>query len=91
LTWPAGDIDLLERGSSLLLVSTIAPWGLRIKPVVDQITTILTQDDAATSVEYAVLLALIILTAFGAVLDFGTQASTLWGTIKSTLEAVGFF
>ena len=57
----------------------------------DQLTTILTQDEAATSVEYAVLLALIILAAFGAIQTFGVEATTLWGTIKTTLQAVGFF
>ncbi len=91
MTRPVGDIDLLERGPRLLLVSCYRSLDLKIRSAVDQLTTILSQDDAATSVEYAVLLALIVLAAFAAVLDFGTQASTLWGTIENTLDAVGFF
>jgi Flp pilus assembly pilin Flp len=57
----------------------------------DQLTTILSQDDAATSVEYAIMLSLVILAAFGAIQSFGTQLSTLWGGMVSTLQTLGFF
>jgi Flp pilus assembly pilin Flp len=64
---------------------------VRIRPVVDQLTTILPNDDAATSVEYAILLALIILTAFGAIQNFGSQMSALWSGMVNSLQALGFF
>ncbi len=57
----------------------------------DQLTTILSKDDAATSVEYAIMLALIILAAFGAIQNFGSQMSTLWSSMASVLRALGFF
>ncbi len=57
----------------------------------DQLTTILSQDDSATSVEYAVLLALIILAAFGAIQSFGSQLSALWSGMVNSLQALGFF
>jgi Flp pilus assembly pilin Flp len=64
---------------------------VRIRPPVDPLTTILSQDEAATSVEYAIMLALVILTALAAIQSFGTEAGTLWGMIRNTLQAVGFY
>jgi Flp pilus assembly pilin Flp len=58
---------------------------------VDPLTAILSQDDAATSVEYAIMLALIILAAFGAIQSFGSQLSTLWSGMVNSLQALGFF
>ncbi len=82
---------MLERGAGLRLISPYRFLNFRTRPAVDQPTTILTRDEAATSVEYAIMLALIILAAFGAIQNFGSQMSTLWGGMVNTLQALGFF
>jgi Flp pilus assembly pilin Flp len=64
---------------------------VRIRPIVDPLLAILTHDEAATSVEYAVMLALIILAVFGAIQSFGSQLSTLWNGMVNSLQALGFF
>lgn len=47
-------------------------------------------DDGATAVEYAVMLAMILLTAISAVALFGNQAGGMWGGIGTNLSAHGF-
>ncbi|MBN1395465.1 MAG: Flp family type IVb pilin [Pirellulales bacterium] len=42
---------------------------------------------AATSVEYAVMLALILLVAFAAVGLVGSESSTMWGNVASSIES----
>jgi pilus assembly protein Flp/PilA len=48
------------------------------------------QEDAATAVEYAVLLALILVAIIGAIGSVGAQSGGLWGDIDSDLTAAGF-
>ncbi len=50
----------------------------------------LRSDDAATAVEYAVLLALIMLTCIVAIRAFGVGSGSLWGTSHTRLEEHGF-
>jgi len=45
---------------------------------------------AATAVEYAVMLALILMVTVGAIGLVGTQSGGLWGGIDADLDAVGF-
>ena len=52
-----------------------------------RIVRFLTDDDATTAVEYAVMLALILLTIFGSVLAFGGSASSWWGNIDSEIDS----
>lgn len=47
-------------------------------------------EDAATAVEYAVLLALILMAVIGAIGVVGNQTGGLWGGIDSDLEATRF-
>jgi len=47
-------------------------------------------EEAATAVEYAVMLALILLAAIGAIGSFGAETGGLWGGIEGDLEEVGF-
>jgi Flp pilus assembly pilin Flp len=47
-------------------------------------------DTAATAVEYAVLLALILVAVMGAIGAVASQAGGLWGTIKTDLDSNGF-
>lgn len=47
-------------------------------------------DSAATAVEYAVLLALILVAVIGAVATFGSETGGLWGNIDTQLETTQF-
>ena len=51
---------------------------------------IIRDDEAATAVEYAVLLALILAVVVGAIGVFGSEAGGLWGGIDTQLEATEF-
>ena len=51
---------------------------------------ILRSEEGATSVEYAVVLALILIVVMGAIGSFGAQTGGLWGGINTDLEEVGF-
>ncbi len=47
------------------------------------------EDDAATAVEYAVMLGLILLSAFAAISVLGSETSSLWGDIDTDLQGSG--
>jgi Flp pilus assembly pilin Flp len=51
---------------------------------------ILRSEAGATSVEYAVVLALILMAVMGAIGSFGAQTGGLWGGIDTDLQEVGF-
>ncbi len=51
---------------------------------------LLRDEQAATSVEYAVMLAMIIIAIVGAIGSFGNRTGGLWGGIAAQLQAVGF-
>jgi pilus assembly protein Flp/PilA len=53
-------------------------------------TQFLRDERAATAVEYAVMLALIILSIIGTIGVVGANAGGMWGGIKSDLKDVGF-
>lgn len=44
-------------------------------------------EEAATAVEYAVMLALIIGTIFASIASVGTQTQTLWNNISNSVSA----
>jgi len=46
-------------------------------------------EEAATAVEYAVMLALIILTALAAINSFGQQVGTMYGNVDTEMQAHG--
>jgi pilus assembly protein Flp/PilA len=50
----------------------------------------LVADEAATMVEYAVMLALIILAMIGTIGQFGSNTSGLWGNTNTQLNSHGF-
>lgn len=50
----------------------------------------LRDEDAATAVEYAVMLALILLVAIGSISALGAQSGGMWGGIDTDLTAAGF-
>ena len=51
---------------------------------------ILCDEEAATAVEYAVMLAMILLSVISAIGVLGGETGTLWGNIQTDLEAHGF-
>lgn len=50
---------------------------------------LLRDEDAATAVEYAVMLALILLVAIASISALGTQSGGMWGGIDNDLTAAG--
>lgn len=50
----------------------------------------LRDEEAATAVEYAVLLALILISVISAIGTVGSQSGGMWGGIESSLDAAGF-
>jgi pilus assembly protein Flp/PilA len=50
----------------------------------------LRDSDAATAVEYAVMLAMILLAVLGAIGAVGSQAGGWWGGIQGSLNSAGF-
>jgi Flp pilus assembly pilin Flp len=54
-----------------------------------QLWRLFREDEAATAVEYAVLLALILMAVIGAIGAVGGQAGGMWGGIDTDLEASG--
>lgn len=55
------------------------------------LTKILREERAATSVEYAVLLAMILMAVLGGIGTIGSQAGGMWSNIVAQLRAAGFF
>jgi Flp pilus assembly pilin Flp len=51
--------------------------------------TLWRQEDAATAVEYAVMLALIIVAIIGVIGSVGANTGGMWGNIESDLNAAG--
>jgi pilus assembly protein Flp/PilA len=51
---------------------------------------ILRNEQGATSVEYAVVLALILIAVIGAIGSLGAETGGLWGGINTDLEDAGF-
>ena len=47
-------------------------------------------DEAATAVEYAVMLALILMVVFGAVVTLGQTTAQSWSNSNTSLKAVNF-
>ena len=51
---------------------------------------ILRKEEAVTSVEYAVVLALILMAILGAIGSLGSETGGMWGGIQNELEDIGF-
>jgi pilus assembly protein Flp/PilA len=54
------------------------------------VSRFLQDESATTAVEYAVMLALILLACIGAITTFGTGQGSKWSDIDRKLDAVGF-
>lgn len=59
-------------------------------PPMNYVSRFFQDDSAATAVEYAVMLALILLTCIGAITTFGTGQGSKWTVIDNKLDAAGF-
>jgi pilus assembly protein Flp/PilA len=55
-----------------------------------RLLNILRSEEGATSVEYAVLLALILIAIVGAIGSLGSETDGMWGGITNDLTDVGF-
>lgn len=62
----------------------------RKRRVVTQLRSLIREDTGATAVEYAVMLALIILVMIGTIGQFGSETHGLWSGSIDRLEAAGF-
>jgi pilus assembly protein Flp/PilA len=52
---------------------------------------LLRNEDGATAVEYAVMLAMILMAVVGAIGSVGAETGGMWSGIMTRLTAVGFF
>ena len=55
------------------------------------LTRLLVDETAATAVEYAVMLALVLMAVIAAIGTVGSQNGGMWGGIETQLRAAGFF
>jgi len=61
-------------------------WG----SIMINIKNFICGEEAATAVEYAVMLALIIVTCVGGVLLVGQKTEIMWGNVDTELQGHGF-
>lgn len=54
------------------------------------IAELLCSEDGTVAVEYAVMLALILMAMFGTIATIGGQTGGLWGNIQGKLDKAGF-
>ena len=54
------------------------------------IRSFFSEDEAATAVEYAVMLALILVAVVGAIGTVGQESGGMWGGIQTDLNTAGF-
>lgn len=57
--------------------------------LINRAKSFLVSEDGPTATEYAVMLALIIVVALGAISVLGTKVSTVFDNVKTSLEAEG--
>ena len=57
---------------------------------IDPIRRFLYEEEAATAVEYAVMLALILIAVLSAIGAVAQQAGGMWGNVHSELNGAGF-
>lgn len=57
---------------------------------VKQLWNLIRTEDAVTSVEYAVILALILVAVLGSIGSFGQQQGAMWNGIEANLRDHGF-
>lgn len=58
--------------------------------LITRISKILHEEEAATAVEYSVMLAMILLAVLGVIGTVGSQSGGMWNGIVGDLQSVGF-
>lgn len=58
---------------------------MKNRPIID----LLTGERGATAVEYAVVLALILLVAIGSIMAFGVRSGQMWNSVGTDLNKAG--
>jgi len=58
--------------------------------IAQSIVRLLRDEEATTSVEYAVLLAMIVTAVVTAIGSVGSSSGGMWGGVESSLSAIGF-
>jgi Flp pilus assembly pilin Flp len=61
-----------------------------MKYYLQRFRTLLADEDGVTSVEYAVVLAMILMTILGAIGSVGDETGKMWSRIEGDLTDVGF-
>jgi Flp pilus assembly pilin Flp len=61
-----------------------------MKRLPQQLISLLRDEDAVTSVEYAVVLGLILMVIAGSIGTLGSQTDGMWGRICGDMRRVGF-
>lgn len=56
----------------------------------NRVLAFLRNEEGATAVEYAVLLALILVVLIASITSFGSSTGGMWGNIHSELDGAGF-
>ncbi len=59
--------------------------------LIDRILKILREEEAATAVEYSVMLALVLMAVLGTIGALGAESGGMWDGIESDLQESGFF
>jgi Flp pilus assembly pilin Flp len=59
--------------------------------LISRICTILRGEEAATTIEYSVILALILMAVIGAIGTVGNLSGGMWGGVEDDLREVGFY
>ena len=93
LTNGASDLSLYGRFRIQFPLLPVRPASLEggsIMRFMSKTARFLRDEQAATAVEYAVMLAMILLAVVGAIGSVGAQAGGWWGGIESDLQAAGF-
>jgi pilus assembly protein Flp/PilA len=90
----------IQANNQLHVVHAWFGWGFRLiivaahfwkgESTMWRIIKLLRDEEAATAVEYAVMLAMILVAIIGAVGSVGERTGGMWGGILSNLTAVGF-
>ena len=60
-----------------------------MKSLVKKVQRFLVSEDGPTAVEYAVMLALIVIVCLAAITEIGTRANTTFETVRDSLPAAG--
>jgi len=72
------------------LAAEVIPMRHFLRYSIDPVRRFLYLEDAATAVEYAVMLALILIAVLSAIGAVAQQAGGMWGNVHSELNSAGF-